>query len=191
MMSLLEEYNRIANCHAEADRYFHARAVLGSSVIRVFQENSKPVIMRALLRLDIRGLGKLRSENAYIEVFEEQLEVLAKAIRRSNRQNDRVKPGLKWGHATKILCLYHRAMVLHSRYLSYGTAHRLSKYLFVPVDNVVIKRLLSLGYDPEVSKINEIVSSRKFYKIQSDLGNAAKKANVPRVWFDDNWADRQ
>ena len=118
MTSLLEEYKRIGDHHAEAGRYYFARVVLGSSVIRVFQKYSKPVIMRALLRLDIRSLGGIRSQKAYIEVFEDQLESLAQAIRRSNRQNNRVKPGLKWGHATKVLCLYHRDMVLHSRYFS-------------------------------------------------------------------------
>ena len=191
MDSLVGEYERIANQHSEADRYFFARAVLGSSVIRAFQEGSKPVIMRALLKLDIRGLRKARSQRAYKEMFEEQLEYLAKAVRRSNRQNARVKPGLKWGHATKVLCLYHRDMVVHSQYFTRNTADRLSGYLFAPIDGIVIDRLVSLGYDPEVSNIKSIDTKRKFYKIQTDLGVAAKKVNASRVWFDDNWGDRQ
>ena len=191
MESLVAEYKRIACRHAEAERSFYARSVLGSSVIRVFQKGSKPVIMAALLRLDVLRLGKARSETAYRAMFEEQLEYLARAIRRSNRQNSRVKPGLKWGHATKVLCLYHRGLVMHSRCFARNTADRLTGYLFAPIDSIVIDRLISLGYDPEVSKIKSINSKRKFYKIQTDLGVAAQKVNVPRVWFDDNWGDRQ
>ena len=191
MSSLVEEYRRIARQHAEADRHFFARAVLGSSVIRVFQSDSKPVIKRALLNLDIRELGTARSHKTYRVLFEKQLEYLASAIRRSNRQNGRVKPGLKWGHATKVLCLYHRDLVVHSRYFAKKTADRLSGYLFAPIDNIVIDRLVSLGYDPGVLNIKSIDTKRKFYKIQTDLGVAANKVNAPRIWFDDNWGDRQ
>ncbi len=191
MNRLVEEYTRIAGLHAEVDRYFFARATLGSSVIRVFERKSKPVIMRALLKLDIRDLQPVRSEVAYRWVFEEQLEHLAQAIRRCNRNNNRIKPGLKWGHATKILCLFHRDMVVHSRYFNMPTADRLSRYLYAPIDNIVLERLVSLGSNPAVSGINGIDTKAKFYKIQSDLGSAAKKVKVPRVWFDDNWGDRQ
>jgi hypothetical protein len=147
--------------------------------------------MRALLQLDMASLQKIRSAAAYSSVFEYQLEYLAQSIRRSNRLNSRIKPGLKWGHATKVLCLYHRGMVLHSRFYGERTADRLSSYLFAPIDNVVIDRLRHLGYNPGVSNIKSIDTKRKFYKIQNDLGIAAKKVNVPRVWFDDNWGARQ
>ena len=116
MCPLIEEYERIRRTHADADRHFFARVVLGSSVIRVFQKGSKPIIMRALLRLDVGALQAVRSQKAYTRIFEDHLEQLARAVRRSNRLNNRLKPGLKWGHATKILCLFHRDLVVHCRY---------------------------------------------------------------------------
>lgn len=191
MKSLVEEYRRIKEKHEEAERHFYARSVLGSSVIRVFQKGSKPVIMKALVGLNIRKLEKLRSRRAYATEFEDQLELLSRSIRRSNRENDRIKPGLKWGHATKVLCLYHRGIVTHSRFFSDRVTARLSDFLFAPIDNIVIDRLVDLGYDPGVGSIKAINSKKKFYKIQGDLGIAARKAKVPRVWFDDNWSDRQ
>lgn len=191
MQSLISEYRRIADQHADADRHFYARAVLGSSVIRVFQKGSKLIMMRALLRLDVASLQNVCNESDFRGLFENQLEYLARSIRRSNRQNSRVKPGLKWGHATKILCLYHRGMVLHSRFFEEHTADRLSDFLFAPIDNIVINRLVKLGYDPGVSNIKSIDTKQKFFKIQDDLRFAAKKVGIPRVWFDDNWGDRQ
>jgi len=39
--------------------------------------------------------------------------------------------------------------------------------------------------------IKEIDTTEKFYDVQELLGEAAAKVGVPRVWFDDNWGDRQ
>jgi len=41
------------------------------------------------------------------------------------------------------------------------------------------------------SKIKEIDSRAKFYEAQKQLSSAADTAGIPRVWFDDNWGDRQ
>ena len=41
------------------------------------------------------------------------------------------------------------------------------------------------------SQIKQIDSRKDFYSVQNILGEAAQKAGVPRIWFDDNWGDRQ
>lgn len=38
--------------------------------------------------------------------------------------------------------------------------------------------------------IKEIDSAEKFFGVQDSLGEAAKKARVPRIWFDDIWGMR-
>jgi hypothetical protein len=40
-------------------------------------------------------------------------------------------------------------------------------------------------------RIREIDTAKKFYDVQTALGAAAREAGVPRVWFDDNWSDRE
>jgi hypothetical protein len=40
-------------------------------------------------------------------------------------------------------------------------------------------------------RIREIDSAAKFRVPQRALADAAKSARVPRVWFDDNWAERR
>jgi len=107
-----------------------------------------------------------------------------------NRGNTRVYPGYKWGHSTKILCLFLRDIALHSHYFSDGKADRLSYYLYTPIDNIVIRELRRLGHAPAFRRIKEIDSSKKFYDVQDAIGEASSKIGVPRVWFDDIWAQR-
>ena len=61
----------------------------------------------------------------------------------------------------------------------------------MPVDGVVIERLRELGARQPFTKINEIDTREKFYGVQEALASAALAHNIPRVWFDDNWGDRQ
>jgi len=53
-----------------------------------------------------------------------------------------------------------------------------------------MKRLRELGEKPAVFKISGIDSPERFWRIQDLLGAAAARVGVPRVWFDDNWGDR-
>jgi hypothetical protein len=54
-----------------------------------------------------------------------------------------------------------------------------------------MKRMRELGERPGVYQISGIDSSRRFWHVQDTLGAAASRAGVPRVWFDDNWGDRE
>lgn len=190
MDKLQQEYRRVGKLHWEAERHFFARVVLPSSVVRVFVPGTRPKLLKALVRTDIDPLGSVRSQEQYRLYFEGQLHRLAGVISNSNKGNSRVYPGHKWGHGTKILCLFLRDIVLHSHYFSDSVVDRLSNYLYTPLDNVVIRRLRKLGYRTPFRSIKEIDSSGKFYGVQNALGEAAWSIGVPRVWFDDNWGQR-
>ena len=84
-----------------------------------------------------------------------------------------------------------RDMVLSSRLFSDAEADRIAPWLYTPIDSIVIKRLRKLGVDPGFNLIKDIDTAEKFYGVHDVLGQAAKKVGVPRVWFDDNWGDRQ
>jgi hypothetical protein len=83
--------------------------------------------------------------------------------------------------------------VNYSRYFTDADAARISPWLYSPIDRVVIDRLRKLhGPLPfRLQQIKDIDESEKFYLVQDLLGQAAAKVGVPRVWFDDNWGDRQ
>lgn len=190
MDELRQEYKRIKKHHWESERHFFARVNLPSSIVRVFKAGTKKKIFKVLVNIDVKKLGTIRSQEKFRVYFEKNLSSLARVINKTNKGNNRVYPGYKWGHGTKILCLFLRDMVLHSHHFSDKVANRLSYYLYTPIDNVVIGRLEDLDVPIPFSSIKEIDSSKKFYDLQYALCKASSLVGVPRVWFDDNWAER-
>jgi hypothetical protein len=189
-MSLTEEFRRIKREHRKALRY-RAALVMGPSVTRVFRRGTKKALIPALEAIDVDRLRGVRSQQQFREWFDEHLAKVARGIRRLNAHNDRVNPGYKWGHATKVLTLFVREIVLCSRYFSDAEAKRLSPWLYAPIDGIIIRRLERLGECLPFDRIRQIDTPRKFYGVQERLGEAAAAVGVPRVWFDDNWGDRQ
>ncbi len=188
---LEKEFQRIRDGHLLAIKRTAARVVLGQSVMRVFAEDTKKDLLPILACIDINSVGKMSSQQEFKAWFEIHLGRVARAIKRRNESNGRINPGYKWGHATKVLNLYIREIVLNSRYFDDTTVRRISPWLYAPVDSIVMKRLRAVGCSVPFRAIKDIDSSRKFYRLQDLLSQASEKVGVPRVWFDDNWGDRQ
>lgn len=193
MSALDEEYRRIAAAHRAATRHFTARSCIPPSVTRVFAKGTKDALLPVLAAIPIDELPQLGGEAAFRAWFERQLEVVAAAILRLNPPTVRpgIHPGYRWGHASKVLALYLRDLVLFSRYFPDADAERIAFWLYCPVDGIVMKRMRELGEKPGVFLISGIDSPKKFWHVQDTLGAAAARAGVPRVWFDDNWGDRE
>jgi hypothetical protein len=190
-MSLVEEFQRIRQEHAKALRHRAARVVLGPSVVRVYRKGSNRSLFPVLVAVPLDELREVQTPEQFRTWFEAHLEVLAATIDRLNQGNDKIYPGYKWGHATKVLTLYLREIVLNSRYFNDAEAGRLAALLYIPIDDIAMKRLKKLGCRPPFSAINQIDTPEKFYGVQELLGEAAARVGVPRIWFDDNWGDRQ
>jgi hypothetical protein len=188
---LITEFKRIKARHKRAICIRAARVVLGSSVIRVFNSDSKDRLLRILKGVNVSGLLNITSEKKFKNWFELELDRLGTAIEETNKDNNRIYPGYKWGHATKVLTLYVREVVLNSRYFTEEEVSKISPLLFVPIDSVAIRRLRKLGIKLSFSAIKDIDTPDKFYNVQRLLGEAALEVGVPRIWFDDNWGDRQ
>lgn len=186
------EYRRIASAHHVAIRRFTARSCIPASVTRVFNTGTKDALVPLLVRMPVDELTELVDEATSRQWFTHQLDPIAKTILRLNPPATRpaIHPGYKWGHATKVLALYVRDLVLFSRYFQDDEVERIAPFLFCPVDSIVIKRLRELGATSGVYQISGIESPQRFWRIQDLLGAAAAKVGVPRVWFDDNWGDR-
>jgi len=184
------EFRRLREGHPAATRARVAALVLGPSVIRVFRAGTKPHLRDALERLPIDDLASMK-RGEFPRWYERQLSKIARSVARLNGDNTRVLPGLKWGHSAKVLSLYLRDMVFHTRYFTDAEVERIGPWLPVPVDGIVIQRLTKLGLRLPFKAIREIDSARKSNEVQSILAAAAGRAGVPCVWFDDNWAQRQ
>src|SRR5262249_48079444 len=156
--------------------------VLGPSVIRVFRKGTRPGLLRVLSGLRVEKLADLR-ESEFRRWYERQLEGVAQELLIRNRQNAWVQPGLKWGHANKVLSLYLRDLVLHTRFFPDTAVESIKHWLYAPLDSIAITRLRKLGVNLPFRRIREIDSAEKFYEVQDALEAAASHIRVPRVWF--------
>ena len=185
------EFRRIKSAHRNAQIRTVARTVLTPSVMRVFREGTREDLLPVMETLDVRGLRAVRSQEAFSEWFDKGVARIWRTIGRKNKDNHRIQPGGKWGHSTKIMTLFSRGLVLTSRVFPDSITDRLAPFLYVPIDGVIMRRLERLDVDLPFRRIREIDSRSKFYMVQDLLGETAHKIGVPRVWFDDNWGDRQ
>ncbi len=175
---------------SNAVRHWCARAATGSSVIRVFASDTKPPLLQGLVVVPVEEMAGLRTREEFESWFEARLHEVAETLQEKNRLNSRVQPGLTWGHTAKVLAIYIRAIVLHSRFFPDDIVARVKPWLFVPVDNIVIKRLETCGVRTPFRKIREIASRADFYFVQNLLAERCD-AGIARVVFDDGWADRE
>lgn len=190
LATLQNEYLRIRDDHHDALQARAARVTLGSSVIRVFSPGSKEPMLRHLWRIDLGHLSSIRTQAEFRAWFVKRLGALALVVKKINQENPRIHPGYKWGHSTKVLCLFIREIVLCSRFFDDRLTDRLAPLLYIPIDGVVIDHVRRLGVPLSLRKIKHIDSAEKFFGVRDLLGEAATRAGVPRVWLDDVWTER-
>lgn len=89
------------------------------------------------------------------------------------------------------MSLYVRDLVVSSRYFTDKDVDRISFFLYAPIDSIAINRLKGLEIKLPFTKIKEIDTRQKFYRVQGVLDDAAREHGIPRVWFDDNLGDRK
>lgn len=192
MASTASISNELTLRHArtrESVRHWCARAATSSSVVRVFAPGTKEDLLRVLLNVPIEALPRLSDQKEFEGWCETQLAAVARAVSQRNKTNPRVNPGLKWGHAAKVLALYLRDVVLHSRFFTDGEVARIAPWLFVPVDSKVMDRLRDLGVQLHFRQIRQIATRHDFYVVQNLLADNCAPG-IARVVFDDVWADR-
>lgn len=167
-----------------------ALSVLGSSVIRVFRKKSKEQIRDALLDINVEQFARCKDQHSFDRLFLSALSRVDTAILVKNKRNSKVGKGHKWGHAGKITNLFLRGLVLHSRYFDDKTAERVARFLYVPVDRVVLDKLRKCKVKVAPKGIKDIDSQKEFFAIQKVIDQAAQKVNCPRILFDDAWSER-
>ncbi|MHB1218207.1 MAG: hypothetical protein ACYC1L_08425 [Alphaproteobacteria bacterium] len=187
---LVEKFRCIRNSHETSTIKTIARVALGPSVMRVYTKNTTANLLKVLSSINANELRAIQNQTEFAAWFDALVSTIHRCIRKTNEGNKKIRPGAKWGHSSKIAAIFVRNLVLNSRYFSDRDARRLSGFLYVPIDSIVIKELKKLKQPLNFSRIREIDTRRKFYNIQNVLGAAARQARTPRVWFDDIWADR-
>lgn len=187
--ALEKQYRRLKERHRRTLVRRAATVMLAPSVLRVFEPGTDHDIWPVLVRLRVDRLPTLAGQRGFRKWFDRALDRVASAIQVRNRRNSRIHPGYKWGHGTKVLTLFLRELVMSSRYFTDAEAERIAPWLYTPLDRVALGRLRELGHPNAPHAIKDVASAETFHGIQDDLGEAAARVGVPRVWFDDVWVE--
>lgn len=166
-----------------------AKIILGSSVIRAYDKNTKPKLFNCLIKLDVDTLATIITEEAYDKWHARKIKTIFNCLLEMNEVTfiDNLE-GLKWGHASKVFNLYIGHLYFYSPYYGKGKrkikAHR---FLHVPLDSKVFAVLKRYKIDVP-STIKEITFDQ-YQDIQKTLRTAARKKGVDPLRFDDYaWA---
>lgn len=190
MGKLKQEYRSIKRAHRQALKERTAKVSMYPSMMRVFSKGCVEPFRKHMLSVPVDELPKVKSHAQYKKWFERELERFSVLIKKCNRGNKRIMPGRKWGHGTKVLCIYIRDLVLYSRYFTDKEMKHISQWLYLPIDGVVIRHLKKLGVKLPFKAIKEINTPKEFYGVQDELRKAADSVGVPLVWLDDIWGQQ-
>lgn len=160
------------------------------SVMRVFRPGSRQDVLPTLLSVAVDELRNVAGADDYRRWYIRALDQLVESLQRRNRDNTRVQPGLRWGHATKILSIYVREVLFHTRYFTEDEYRRTGPFLYVPFDSIVMRELVSCGVTLPFFQIKSIDSEEKFFSAQDLLFRSAEAVGTWAIWFDDVWAAR-
>ncbi len=163
-----------------------AKTCIGPSTWRTLAAETNDDVAPALKQIDLKKLVACRKPAEFRKFFCEELKRVDRALARKNKT---VK-GRKWGYGTKILSLFLRGMVLHTRYFDYKVVERLTPLLYVPVDRIVLNNLRKAELDTRCRAIKDM-SQETFWQIQEWLAEAASNVGVPSIIFDDVWSNQE
>lgn len=164
------------------------KIILGSSVIRVFEENTKTDLINCLTEIDVSGLYTITSQKVYDAWHSAQTNFVYNALSKKNKDRFEDLAGLKWGHATKIFNLYIGHLIFYSPYFAETKyIKRLYNYVHVPLDSKVFEVLRAAGMKaPERIKN---MTKDQYYEIQDQFRKSAKQHSVPPLFIDEYaWA---
>lgn len=191
--ALVQEFVRIKKQHERTIVRRTAKVAMGASVYRVYQVDTKADVVRVLERFPYNALRHIKSQTEFKRFYQRQLGRVVQAVRMRNKDNPKLGNGLKWGHCAKLLSLFMRDIVLHTRLYTDVEVKRLTPMLYVPFDSIVLDRLRRrCGVSNVPKKLKDIAGSKVFWHLQMQLQNAAAQAETQAIHFDDVWAeDRQ
>lgn len=181
--------------HSDSIRRRISKTALGSLQRSFTSETNKKLKEHLYGKVEVKDLINYGSQEDYEKWFKKQLSDVAKLINKTSPESKKpyIYPGYQWGFAAKALSLYLRDIVEHSRYfdkkITETERKRIRDWLYTPLDNTVLECIRKLGIKRFPRKIKDIQFEKQFFDIQNTLEKTAQTAGVPKVWFDDIWAN--
>jgi len=166
------------------------KVVLGSSVIKVFVEKTKPILAEKLKEVDVNAILNFQKQDEYDNWHDSETGKIYEALKSKADNIARINSneGLKYGHGTKILNLFVGHLVFYSQYFTREEVEKVKYFLHVPLDSKVFKVLKKCHIENVPEWIKDV--TRDVYKdIQEEIRDTARKFNLPPLFFDEYaWA---
>lgn len=159
------------------------KIVLGPSVIRAFNKNTKFELQKTLVNINVKELKYLLTESQYDKWQLLQVNKVHQALLKLNQN----KQGLKWGHSCKIFNLYISHLVLYSRYFTdFTNLDKIIFYLHIPLDSKVLKVLnRSSNFQNKLPNSLSSMTRAYYYHIQLEVNKIARANKCPRFYLDE------
>lgn len=192
MKSLEGIYEELKNpiVYKKAVKKRIAKIVLGASVIRAFEENTKPDLFTCLIGLEIDSLSHIQTEEEFDKWHAQKITAVYNCLLKTNQDKfaDSLE-GLKWGHATKVFNLYIGHLYHYSPYFEDEKRKmKANRFLHIPLDSKVFAALHQ--FNIPVPKSIKSITAAQYKKIQNELRSAAYNKKVDPLRFDDYaWAE--
>lgn len=170
-----------------------AKIILGASVIRAFEDGTKPSLFNCLIELDVDSVCQIQTKKEFDQWHARNINSVYNCVLKTNQ--DKFKEsleGLMWGHATKVFNLYLGHLFHYSPYFDpERNDSKVSQFLHIPLDSKVFKvlKVLDTEIEIEVPKTIKSINEEQYRKIQNILREVAQNKGVDPLRFDDYaWA---
>ncbi|MGV3529132.1 MAG: hypothetical protein ACO1OO_09570 [Flavisolibacter sp.] len=161
------------------------KIILGSSVIRVFENGSKPELIQCLDELPVDEATLINDQSSYDEWHFEQVQRVFECLSQRQENTKRLgTAGLLYGHAAKIFNLFIGHLVFYSPYFKPAQVKKLKMFLHVPLDKKVFDALKSFEVADLPATI-KTVNKSSYYLLQNTIRQAALRHNLPPIYFDE------
>lgn len=162
-----------------------AKIILPTSVIRVFDAGTKPVIFDCLQKIKVDELPALVTKDEFDRWHKTQLGKVSKSISGFGNNLARIgEDGIYYGYAAKILNLFLGHLVFFSRYFSITAIEKVRHFLHVPFDKKIFAALKACNM-LDVPESIKSLDETSYYHLQEEIREAAGKRSVPPLYFDD------
>jgi len=165
------------------------KIILGNSVIRVFVKKTKIHLIACLLKIPVKEVTSIQSQEAYDKWHFKQVEKVYDCLCNVKGNIGRLgHTGLKYGHASKIFNIFIGHLIFYSPYFTATSVKKVKYFLHIPLDKKVFEALKACSIDAVPTSIKNVTES-SYYTLQTTIRNAAFPYRIPPLFFDEyGWA---
>ncbi|MCH8331235.1 MAG: hypothetical protein IH946_07620 [Bacteroidetes bacterium] len=120
----------------------------------------------------------------------EQFDRWLMRIMKKRRWNKYSRNGImkdRWAYFAKVINIIVYEIVSNRELIPYTDWQRLNKFLHIPLDHSILKKLSKHNSNFHAPRSLKGMSCEDYLKIQERIREIAKKMKYPPIWLEDEW----